>query len=441
MESDYVSKNLHKWVDLVFGYKQRGREAVSALNMFVHVTYEGSVDLDSIIDPIEKESIIAQIQNFGQIPSRLEKKPYPAKNAVVAMKDLNFDVTALPYLSHLTPPLCVIGLPHKSYLLVSGTDTCQVGMAGQSDSSVGDMCLVKGQILGVGKTCCLFVSFKKYLRFGGSNNGVSIHVTRQREVNRVLTIHDGMHSSPITAAKLSKDGQWLVTGCMDSTVRVWKYNGSILCLKTTFCGHDKGKITCIDVSTEFGTIVTGGADGNALLWDLRTLTFLRKLRNAYFTVQESLSKAVTSISINHKNGNIFAVIESTLNLFDVNGNSVGRQILNDTFSNLDMPSYGVATDCPEWSESGIVAVTGHQNGNVRLWGLNYESESLVMRHILQSNPHSCSITCLRLIGNNQNILLVGDKSGKMSICKTLQLDTLSKSDLSDILQHLPESNS
>nr|XP_023683403.1 lipopolysaccharide-responsive and beige-like anchor protein [Paramormyrops kingsleyae] len=86
LESELVSRQLHQWIDLIFGFKQQGPEAAKALNVFYYLTYEGAVNLSTITEPRIREAVEAQILSFGQTPSQLLSEPHPLRGAAVPMR-------------------------------------------------------------------------------------------------------------------------------------------------------------------------------------------------------------------------------------------------------------------------------------------------------------------------------------------------------------------
>ena len=80
LESYMVSLNLCEWIDLIFGNKQYGREAVKSLNVFRQICYEGKVDLTKLNNK-DKEDKLIEIRDFGQVPPLLFNKQHPKKEA------------------------------------------------------------------------------------------------------------------------------------------------------------------------------------------------------------------------------------------------------------------------------------------------------------------------------------------------------------------------
>lgn len=105
LESEIVSSQLHHWVDLVFGFKQRGpylphvsadngQAAVDSYNVFHHLMYEGAVDLEAL-DPPLRRRVESTIENFGQIPMQLFTNPHPSRDAPSAVLSMQFPIISL----------------------------------------------------------------------------------------------------------------------------------------------------------------------------------------------------------------------------------------------------------------------------------------------------------------------------------------------------------
>ncbi|KAG6836952.1 hypothetical protein H0H93_000593 [Arthromyces matolae] len=103
LESSYVSENLPAWIDLIWGVKQRDSESV---NVFHPLSYEGSIDLDSITDDLEREATVGIIHNFGQTPRKLFTTPHPER--------MNHGISSLPIGT-------LHGIEEDAHLLVQGS--------------------------------------------------------------------------------------------------------------------------------------------------------------------------------------------------------------------------------------------------------------------------------------------------------------------------------
>ena len=74
LESDVCTSMLPDWIDLIFGRKQQGPEAIKANNVFFYLTYYGSVDVASIKDESLRQATELQIAHFGQCPMQLFRR-------------------------------------------------------------------------------------------------------------------------------------------------------------------------------------------------------------------------------------------------------------------------------------------------------------------------------------------------------------------------------
>lgn len=389
------------WIDLIWGCKQRDPDS---LNVFHPLSYEGSIDLDSITDELEREATVGIIHNFGQTPRKLFTAPHPRR------------FTQGP--SSL--PLGVVHGVEENYDLLTQRK--------RSAARVLECVAVQnitvdpiGERIFPHPTGILSVPSRPHERvewgFGRSDRAAASQL-RTLVDSQTTQVVEGVACTCATFA----DSENLITGSEDHIVRLWRFSrnnsgssGLSISLSNMMWVH-RDTILCVAASRSWSVIVSGSKDGSAALWDLNRAVYMRSIWHG--EVDSNDAVGVHLVAINESTGYIATCSRLKLCLHTINARPIASLDLNfsATLSYVLPTITSLAFHEREYSRLGVLA-TGSPDGKITLRTWNADNtpkderarwEFVTLRVLKAEKPSP--ITALRFHGER---LYHGDFDGQV----------------------------
>ena len=83
LENETISSTINNWIDLIFGYKAKGKEAENCKNLFSYESYQEDVNINEVDD----KSGFMRNAEFGSIPNQLfNQKEFPKRDKLDDVK-------------------------------------------------------------------------------------------------------------------------------------------------------------------------------------------------------------------------------------------------------------------------------------------------------------------------------------------------------------------
>ena len=399
LESQHVSKNIHKWLDLIFGYKQRDEGAINSYNVFDRRLY-------SFYDISEFDKLVQvkMLEHTGQVPKQLMPyRPFPSKDYTLTRMPIGIlpvgmggatsrKIPATSFLNNIIPNIGVILLiPYEcEYFLGSSSKLYPELEVKESQSHRRDRSGPITQLtywdndfalIAVSENCRVSLRNKRshtefqgvagILRWGFWDNHVELREVREKHFSSSCYVY-GHPLEKITACQFI-DNDHFVTGSSMGVVTYWQAQrdekDNLIRANPSFLHGHSEPVTALAICIPYSIMVSGSADRSIIVWDINRIAFVRSIS----TPKEAGS--VTCIAISHTLGDIAVACESggggsTLSVWTINGQYV-RQL--QMHNGITCMQYTAALEGVHVN----VLATGHHNGWVNFlssWNLSVVRE-------------------------------------------------------------------